>query len=71
MKYMKIRTQHLHDKYPSWVPYLSFGLCMVPLYDFRLHVAMRVLLGNKCVYDIENRGGKYENILYFDCCNEK
>jgi len=44
---------------------------MVPLYDFRLHAAKKVLLRKKCVYDIENKGEKYRNILHFDCCNEK
>jgi hypothetical protein len=40
-------------------------------YDFKLDVAKRVLLGKKCVCDIEKRGGKYGNKLYFDYCNRK
>jgi hypothetical protein len=31
----------------------------------------RVISRKKCVCDIQNKGGKYGNILYFDSCNEK
>jgi hypothetical protein len=41
------------------------------LYDSKLDVVRRVLLGKKCVCDIGDKGGKYGNILYFDSCNEK
>jgi hypothetical protein len=47
------------------------GLWIIPLYDYRLDVAKKVLLGKKCVCDIEDRGGMYESILYFDSCNGK
>jgi hypothetical protein len=38
-------------------------MCIIPLYDFRLHVVRRVILGKKCVCNIGNRGGKYGNVL--------
>jgi hypothetical protein len=41
------------------------------LYDSKLDVARRVLLGKKCVCEIENRDEKYGNSLYFDSCNKK
>ncbi len=44
---------------------------IILLYDSRLNVIKRGFLGKKCVCDIEDRGGKYENILYFDSCNGK
>jgi hypothetical protein len=44
----------LCDEYLSWVLYLSFKEedC-APLYDYKLNVVKRVLLGKKCVCDIE------------------
>ncbi len=47
------------------------GLWIIPLYELKLDVVKRILLGKKCVCDIIDRGGKYENILYFDSCNRK
>jgi hypothetical protein len=34
-------------------------------------VAKKIILGKKCVCDIEDKGGKYESILYFDFYNGK
>jgi hypothetical protein len=34
------------------------GLWIIPLYDSRLDVAKRVLLGKKCACNIEDKGGK-------------
>jgi hypothetical protein len=71
-KSRKIWTQPLCGQYTFWVSYLSFeenDYGSIPLYDFRLDVARRILLGKKCVCDIRNIGGKYGSILYFDSCN--
>jgi hypothetical protein len=52
------------------------GLWIIPLgylkdYDSRLDVVRKLLLGNKCVRDIEERGGKYGSKLCFHYCNGK
>jgi hypothetical protein len=44
---------------------------IILLYDFRLDVVKKFFLGKKCVCEIEDRGGKYGNILYFDSYNRK
>ncbi len=46
-------------------------LWIIPLYDYRLDAVRIILLGKKCVCEIEDKGGKYGNILYFDSCNRK
>jgi hypothetical protein len=45
-------------------------LWIILLYDSRLNVVKRVLLGKMCVCEIDDNG-KYGNILYFDSCNKK
>jgi hypothetical protein len=40
-------------------------------YNFRLDVVRKVLLGKKCVCDIEKKGRKYGSKFYFDYCNGK
>ncbi len=45
------------------------GLCIIPLYDFRLDVAKKVLLGKKCVgARIREKHGR---ILYLVLYNGK
>jgi hypothetical protein len=40
-------------------------------YDSKLDVAKKILLGKKCVCDIENRVGEYGSKLYFHNHNGK
>jgi hypothetical protein len=74
MKILKIRIQPLRGEYIFWVLYLFFEeedcgsfLCMI-LYWMWLRKFSWV---KNYVCEIEDRGGIYGNILYFDSYNRK
>jgi len=44
---------------------------VLEIYDFKLDVARKILLENKCVCDIGEKGGDYGNRMYSYYCNGK